>query len=119
MAAKTVTVRVDGRAVAERVRVARSVLSRMVGLLATPRLEEGAGLLLDPCSSVHTAFMRYPLDVVYLDRGNTVVRVAANLKPFRLSFGGRGARRALEMPAGAAERAGLRQGARLELHENR
>lgn len=115
---RTATVSVDGRVVANRVRVARSVVARMVGLLTTPRLEEGAGILLAPCSSVHTVFMRYPIDVVYLDRENTVVRVAANLRPFRLSVGGRGARRALELAAGTAQRAGLRRGVRLEIQED-
>jgi uncharacterized membrane protein (UPF0127 family) len=63
---------------------------------------------------VHTFFMRFPMDVVFLDREGKVVKVVRNLKPWRAA-GARGARSALELAAGEAARRGLDVGQRLEL----
>lgn len=70
-------------------------------------LPEGQSLLIDPCTSVHMFFMRFPLDVVYLDKENKVVKVAAGLKPWRIDMGEKGAKRVLEMSSGAASAAGI------------
>lgn len=76
--------------------------SRFVGLLGRSELRPGEGLLLQPCGAVHTAFMRFPIDVVYLDAALRVIKIAM-LVPFRASVAFRGARSALELPAGAVE----------------
>ena len=55
-------------------------------------------------------FMRFPIDAVFLDARGRVVRVAANLRPWRLATAARGARDTLELPAGAAARAGTQAG---------
>ena len=73
---------------------------RLLGLMGRRRLKEGEGLLLSPCSSVQTLFMRFPIDVIFVDREAEVVKVAPAVAPFRLAFGGRGARDALEVAAG-------------------
>ncbi|MCH8009235.1 MAG: DUF192 domain-containing protein, partial [Chloroflexi bacterium] len=70
---------------ADRAFEARGFWPRLVGLLRRSSLEPGEALLLDPCTSVHTAFMRFAIDVVYLDRGGKVVKVSPHLKPFRAS----------------------------------
>ena len=87
-------------------RYARSPLPRMRGLLGTSALPPGRGLWLEPAPSVHTCFMRFPIDVVFLGRDRSVVRIAADVGPWRF-VGARHARVALELPAGAAARAGL------------
>jgi len=69
-------------------------------------------MLLRPAASVHTAFMRFTIDVVFLDREDRVVKVAAELRPWRAA-GCRGARTVLELPAGEAARQGLRPGVSL------
>lgn len=74
----------DGLTVASRVEIAESISSRIFGLIGLDRLAEGGGLLLRSCSSVHTLFMRFPIDVVYLDNNRKVVAVDINLKPWRL-----------------------------------
>jgi uncharacterized membrane protein (UPF0127 family) len=56
---------------------------RMIGLLLTKELEENRGLLLKPCNSIHTMFMRYPIDIVFLGRDFTVMKTVSNLKPWR------------------------------------
>jgi uncharacterized membrane protein (UPF0127 family) len=97
----------------ERCRIADRPLSRMRGLLGRRRLESGEGLLLRPAPSVHTFFMRFPIDAVFLDREGTVVKVRANVRPWRLA-GCRGAHATLELPAGEAELRAIRESDRLE-----
>lgn len=85
---------------ADRVKTACSFAGRLVGLICTPDFRAGMGLLLVPCSSIHTWFMRYPIDVIFLDRDNRVLKVAHSVPPFRLGPVVRGATKALELPAG-------------------
>lgn len=58
---------------------------RTKGLLGRRGLEDGEGLLITPCSSIHTFFMTFPLDVVYLDREDKIVKLIENLRPWRMS----------------------------------
>lgn len=98
------------------VEVADTFLRRLVGLLGRAGLPPGNALLIRPCSSVHTCFMRFPIDVVFVDSDLTVLRVAAGLKPWRMAWCP-GAAAVLEMGAGEAALQGLRPGARLALVE--
>ena len=86
----------------------------MRGLLGRSGLEESEGLLLKPCGSVHTFFMRFPIDVVFLDRELSVVAVRPELPAWRTA-GARGAKVALELAAGEAARLGIAPGMRLRL----
>jgi uncharacterized protein len=103
-----------GRSVVAVAELASTPWRRGVGLIGRREMQEPSGLLIQPCSSVHTWFMRFPIDVVYLDRDFAIVKVVADLKPWRFSLGGRRARFALELPAGQAEQHGLRPGDRLQ-----
>ena len=96
----------------ERCRVADSPSSRMRGLLGRSSLDAGEGLLLRPASSIHTWFMRFPIDAVFLAQDGTVVGIADNLLPWRAAAR-RGARSVLELTSGECERRGLRTGERL------
>jgi uncharacterized membrane protein (UPF0127 family) len=98
--------------------VADTPLARMKGLLGRRSLEPGEGLLLQPAGSVHTAFMRFAIDVVFLDRDLRVLRVAPSVAPWRL-VAQRGAKAVLELPAGTAERTRLEPGVVLQLGERR
>jgi uncharacterized protein len=104
--------REDGSIVCERCVLADTALARMRGLLGRRELPSGEGILLKPASSVHMAFMRFPIDAVFLDRDLRVLKIAADLKPWRAA-GMRGAKQVLEIPAGEAARRGLRVGDRL------
>jgi uncharacterized protein len=104
----------DGALVCERTSVADSPFTRLKGLLGRERLDPGEGLLLRPASSVHTCFMRFPIDVVFLNRELVVLGIADELEPWRAA-GKRGAKAALELPAGEAARRGLAVGDRLHL----
>jgi uncharacterized membrane protein (UPF0127 family) len=94
--------------------VADTAPTRMRGLLGRDSLDCREGLLLRPASSVHTAFMQFPIDVVFLDADMRVLRVEANLRPWRVAAQ-RGARAVVELPAGAAESRGLAVGMTLHL----
>jgi uncharacterized protein len=86
----------------------------MRGLLGRRDLASDEGLLLRPAPSVHTLFMRFPIDVVFLDRGGDVVGIRPEVRPWRAAACRR-ARSALELRAGEAARRGLRVGDALEL----
>ncbi|MGB2952339.1 MAG: DUF192 domain-containing protein [Gaiellaceae bacterium] len=102
----------DGRIVCERCLLAETPFARVRGLLGRDSLPAGEGILLRPANSIHTAFMRFPIDAVFLDRGGRVLKVAAGLAPWRTARC-RGARAVLELPAGEAERRRLSAGERL------
>jgi uncharacterized membrane protein (UPF0127 family) len=96
-----------------RVALADGFWTRLRGLMLAAPLAPDAGLLLTRCASVHCAFMRQAIDVVYLDAAGVVVKCVPRLKPWRASAG-HGARHTLELAAGAIERLGIRPGDRLE-----
>jgi uncharacterized membrane protein (UPF0127 family) len=99
----------DDRVLCERCLVARSPLARMRGLLGRRGLESGEGLLLRPAGSVHTFFMRFPIDVVFLSRDGEVVKVVEKLPAWRTAAA-RGAKTVVELASGEAERRGIRVG---------
>jgi uncharacterized membrane protein (UPF0127 family) len=101
-----------GRVVCEQCEIAAGPVSRARGLLGRSELAAGAGLLLKPTFSIHTMFMRFPIDAVFLDRDGAVVDVVQSLKPWRAATRFR-ARSVLELAAGEA--AGVRVGERLEV----
>jgi uncharacterized membrane protein (UPF0127 family) len=109
--------REDGTVVCPRCVVADKPWSRTRGLLGRAGLEPGEGLLLRPASSIHMFFMRFAIDAVFLDRDLVVLKVAPDLRPWRIA-GARGSKAVLEMGAGEAERAGLRPGDRLSLRDS-
>jgi len=112
---KTVSLKtVEGQVVCERCLVADSPWPRMRGLLGRRGLESGEGVLLKPAGSVHTFFMRFPIDVVFLSREGDVLKVARALPAWRLA-GARRAKAALELGADEAERRGISVGTRLDL----
>ncbi len=104
-----------GTVVAQDVRLADGIWSRFRGLMGHRGLPEEAGLLLRPSSSIHTAFMRFAIDVVFLDRTLRVVKVVPRMKPFRATMAFGSAHSALELNAGAAEKAQVQTGDQLTL----
>jgi hypothetical protein len=93
-----------------RCKLATSIPARTMGLLNRSSLETGEGLLIRPCSSVHCFFMRFPIDVLFLDKENRVLKMYAPLKQWRASSIVRGARQTLEVPAGTINRTGTQVG---------
>jgi uncharacterized protein len=91
-------------------------LSRMRGLMGRRGLPAGEGLLLTPAPSIHTAFMRFPIDALFLDRDLRVLDIRASMPPWRVASK-RHARAVLELPAGECARRGVEVGDRLELRD--
>lgn len=90
----------NAEVLATRVERADTFWSRLCGLMFRKQLEAQTGLLLEPCPQIHTCFMRFAIDVIFLDQQNRVVAVLENLKPWRMSKFYTTARRTLELPGG-------------------
>ena len=90
-----------GTVLGSEIRIADTALSRMVGLLCDSGLRLGSGLLIAPSSGVHTFGMRFPIDVVALDRHFRVLGTWENLGPFRIAAVGFKTHKVLELPIGA------------------
>jgi len=103
-----------GRVVCPSCAVADRPLSRLRGLLGRRRLAAGEGLLLKPAPSIHTCFMRFAIDAVFLDDEMRVLDVRADLRPWRFA-GVRRSRAVLELAEGEARRLGIAPGTVLEL----
>jgi uncharacterized membrane protein (UPF0127 family) len=108
----------DGTVVCDRCTLARTPVRRMRGLLGRRGLSEGEGLLLQPAGSIHTFFMRFPIDAVFLDAERRVLKIAPDVRPWRTAAAKR-AKAVLELAAGEATRVGLATGDVLQLEVNR
>lgn len=104
-----------GTDVADRACLADDFRSRLVGLLGRSSLEPGEALVLESCRSIHTAFMRFSIDAVYIDRRGEVVKLVAALKPFRVSGVLRGAASVIELPSGTIARTNTALGDQLSI----
>ena len=95
---------------------AENLKQRLIGLLGRQALARDHGLLISPCNQVHTCFMRFPIDVVFLDKTDRVLRVCAGLTPWRLSPLVFRARSVLELAAGVSD--GITVGQQLRLQRD-
>jgi uncharacterized membrane protein (UPF0127 family) len=89
-----------GAAIATVVERAVTRSARRRGLLGRDRLEAQRALILEPCAAVHTAFMRFAIDVVFVDRAGYTVKIARRLPPWRIAIAA-GAHAVVEMAAGS------------------
>ena len=101
----------------ERIAVAETSLSRMVGLLGKSGLEPGAGMLIVPSQAVHTIGMRFAIDVVFIDRKRRVVHLRPAMAPNRVTGLHWRARFVLELPAGIIARTATAVGDQLAIME--
>ena len=89
--------------------------TRLVGLQCHSRLEPGEGMWITPCNSIHSCFMKFRFDAVFVDKAGKVLHQIRAMKPWRMSRLVFGAHSVLELPAGAAEKAGIQSGDILRL----
>lgn len=104
-----------GSAVATRVRIAATSRERRRGLLKTESMQPGEGLWIAPCEAIHTVGMRWPIDVLFLDRNYQVRKIVRELIPWRLALCVT-ASSVLELPAGALNSTGTEIGDILIFH---
>lgn len=103
-----------GTIVATRLEVAGTGKTRRKGLLGRDRLDAGEGLWIVPCEGVHTFFMRFPIDLIYLDRRNQIRKIRSNVGAWRLSIC-LWAHSVLELPAGTVQRTVTQCGDKLDI----
>lgn len=96
--------------------VADTSAKRRTGLLKHERLDAGQGLWIVPCESVHTFFMRFPIDLVYLTRDHRVRKTRSRVGPWRMSVC-LPAHSVLELPAGTVEATRTRKGDQLSIEK--
>ncbi|HEX8682548.1 MAG TPA: DUF192 domain-containing protein [Ardenticatenaceae bacterium] len=95
---------------------AHTYRDRFLGLMFREALPEGGGLLLEPEGSIHTFFMRFPIDVLYLDRDSRVLRAVQAMPPNRIGpVLTRGCHAILELPAGVILQSGTQAGDQLRI----
>jgi uncharacterized protein len=105
--------RATGACIAERVEIANTAWTRLCGLMFRRALASGHALWIRPCNGVHTFWMRFAIDVIYLDREMRVVKLIENLRPFRFTLPQRAARSVIELPAHTITQAGIQIGDQL------
>jgi uncharacterized protein len=103
-----------GTSIGDAIDTAESSAARRTGLLKHHKLEEGAGLWIIPCEAVHTFFMKFAIDLIYLDRKKKVRGMVRALPPWRLSIC-LPAHSVLELPPGTIDRTKTQKGDELEL----
>ena len=102
--------RTRGAVLADRVESAHRMRDRLRGLLGRAGLGRGEALAIRPCASIHTLFMRFAIDAVFLDRRGRVVRALGELRPWRATRFHLRAEQVVELPAGTLARTGTREG---------
>ena len=101
------------KVLASRATAARTFSSRFIGLIGKKDLPFGEGLHITPCNSIHTFFMRIPIDAVFLDKQLKVVKVCGAMVPWRISNVYWSAHSVLELPAGTSAASGTTEGDQL------
>lgn len=98
----TIILERTGQVLVTKIRHANNYFLRLRGLIGTPPLTKSEGMLISPCKQVHTHFMRYPIDVVFLDKHYTVISKVIAMQPWRVSSYITNALYVLELPANTA-----------------
>ena len=108
---REINITLNGAPFLKRAEIARSFFERSRGLLGRQGLPAGHGLLIAPCSGIHTLGMKFPIDAIFLNGDGEVVRMVQNIRPGRFMVsGGRGARVTLEIAAGWLSETAVRPG---------
>jgi hypothetical protein len=105
----------DGTLVAEHVVAATSLWTRFCGLMFRRELPEGHGICLRPCNQIHMFFMRFAIDVAFVDRNGNVVHLLNAIKPWRISRIVFKSAAAIELPAGTLAAHSVTKGVKLQM----
>jgi uncharacterized membrane protein (UPF0127 family) len=100
---------------AENAIIAGTFSKRIKGLLGEKDFKKGQALMITPCNSIHTLFMRFPIDVLFVDSDNRIVKLISHMLPFRISGIYFQAHFVIELPAGTLEATSTQKGDRLNL----
>lgn len=92
------------------VTLAEGLFERMRGLMGRPEMKNGEALWIRPCKGIHTFGMKFPIDVLFLDGENAVIRINENVRPYRFAPLVLGAKSVLELPSGTVSATATRVG---------
>lgn len=109
---KLVVVAGDGQVICDLCHLADKPHTRLRGVIGWRRLRRGEGILIRPAFSIHTSFVRFPLDAIFLDEDMTVIAIQKEMKPWRMASA-RKAKAVLELAAGECMRLDVKPGDRL------
>jgi uncharacterized protein len=94
----------NGDVLVSHLKLANHFFSRLLGLMGTKSLADQHGLLITPCQQIHTHFMRYSVDIIFLDKEMVVLEKVVALKPWKFTRFIKQAKHVLEVPANAADK---------------
>lgn len=94
--------KLDGLKLGDKIFCATGMIDRMRGLLGRHHLDNGEGMLLEPCNSVHTFFMKFPIMIIFLSRENRIIKIIPKLGPWRVTRPYFSAAKTLELPCNSA-----------------
>ncbi|MDD3853299.1 MAG: DUF192 domain-containing protein [Syntrophomonadaceae bacterium] len=105
---QTVQLKLQEKTVIEQCILADSFTSRLKGLLGKKSITDREALILVPCDMVHTIGMRFPIDIVFVNREGLVLKIIENLQPNRIAARVSGAWAVIEMQNGMADASGIK-----------
>jgi len=104
---------------AEDVVIANTLFKRIKGLLGKKEFKKGQALILNPCNSIHTFFMHFPIDVLFVDKDNRVIKAISVFPPFRFSNIYFNSAFVIELPSGTINSTSTSEGDLLLIELNR
>lgn len=105
----------NNKVLANKAKKASNMVQRMQGLLGTKELKEGDGMIIPGMGSIHTFFMKYPLDLIFLDHNRKVVKLSQNVVPWRYVSAPLKSRLVLELPNGTIVQSSTVLGSKISL----
>jgi uncharacterized protein len=104
-----------GASVADQAEVADNVFTRLRGLLGRKGLPAGGGMVIRPTNQIHTFFMQFPIDVLFLDKNDVVLLALPDMRRGRISPFVRHGKTVIELPVGVIARSQTRTGDQIEI----
>ncbi len=111
------SIAIENKIIASKVSVANHFKSRLFGLMYKKKLDDNSGLLLTPCTQVHTFFMHFPIDVLFLSQDNEILSIQT-LPPWKVSYNIKECKKILELCSGVAGVYDLKSGMILQVEAN-
>lgn len=105
----------NGSILADKIEVADNFKKRLKGLIGRPGLNHGEAFVLLPCKSIHTCFMNFPIDVLFIDKEGRVLRTLEHVKPFKFSPIVSRSYLVVELPAGCIAATGTAAGHQMQI----
>lgn len=112
---KNLSVYLGDSLIADKIECGNTFIKRFFGLMGRKSIAPDQGFYLEPCNSVHTFSMNFPIDVLFLAKDGTVLEIVQHMMPWRLKASKPNARITLELMAGTAGRFGISEGTRLTI----